>query len=132
MCVALPKRTFTLPFAERFHALIEMQAADCAARGRVQRARASAPTRMAHDNSPAPRRLPTNDRRCRSLTASAVFCEGMRRGRGSRRSDGSGRSGRGVLDLPMTALSAMREELRHLFENVFEKGWGWKRTSPNP
>lgn len=37
MCVALPKRTFALPFAERFHALIEMQAADCAARGRVQR-----------------------------------------------------------------------------------------------
>lgn len=78
MCVALPKRTFTLPFAERFHALIEMQAADCAARGRVQRpCQGVSASPMAHDNSPAP-----GPGTCRpmtgaavSLTASAVFCE---------------------------------------------------------
>lgn len=76
MCVALPKRTFTLPIAERFHALIEIQAAPTVPHAVRcgHHARASAPARMAYNNSPAPgrRHLPTNDRCCRSLTA---YCE---------------------------------------------------------
>ncbi|MFE7328124.1 M56 family metallopeptidase [Streptomyces sp. NPDC057565] len=85
-CAALPKRTFAVRFAERFHGLIEMRA-DCAARVKCGRHTiASALARMAYDKSPEPaadsgcpvaarrRHLLTNDRCCSSLTASAVFC----------------------------------------------------------
>ncbi|MFF8279569.1 M56 family metallopeptidase [Streptomyces lateritius] len=85
-CAALPKRTFAVRFAERFHGLIEMRA-DCAASVRCGRhATASALARMAYDKSPEPdsgsgcpvaarrRHLLTNDRCCSSLTASTVFC----------------------------------------------------------
>lgn len=78
MCVALPKRTFTLPIAERFHALIEMQAADCAARGQVRppcQGVSAGPDGVRQQPRARRRHLPTNDRCCRSPTTSAVSCE---------------------------------------------------------
>lgn len=85
-CAVLPKHSFAVRFAERFHGLIEMRA-DCAASVRCgRRATASALARMAYGKSPdaeadfgcpvAARRrhLLTNDRCCTSLTASTVFC----------------------------------------------------------
>ncbi len=83
MCVALPKRTFTLPFAERFHALIEMQAAPTVPHAVRcgHHPRASAPARMAYDNSHAP-----DAGTCRPMTdvpfpdrLRGLLC-GMRRG----------------------------------------------------
>lgn len=69
MCVALPKRTFTLPFAERFHALIEMQAAPTVPHAVRcgHHPRASAPARMAYDNSHTP-----GAGTCRPMTDVAV------------------------------------------------------------
>ncbi|MCX5085456.1 hypothetical protein [Streptomyces sp. NBC_00401] len=76
--MALPKRTFTLPFAERFHALIEMQAADCAARGRVQRpcqGVSASPDGARQQPAPGPGTCRPMTDAAVSLTASAAFRE---------------------------------------------------------